>query len=457
MEGDDEIDIIIDEIKPCKSKSGFYFGESSNKINDDASDKLIEPKENNNKKECTFCSFNLNGWFSIINLIAGALGGGIFSFPKILYNIGMASGLICFILVSVSVYYSLDLLRRFVVDTKLFSYSDITKATLGYFWLIMFAISSFIVYLSCISSYLDILYGITQLLIPQIKEIHVVTFFYFFITYIIEVLLCIFTSNLSKIHILSTICVCIFIIILIIVIVEAIIRISNGNKNGILDYVSAFEIKDSLNKWENFLSIMSKLNEYLVGFLSHSTFPTLLNFYHSPNDDEKTKKINKVFFIILNIIYGLYTIFAYFCLDKQNIVNIQVKVGGKADYIIDILLMIYLLALVPIRYIIIRDNYTSVLKKDYLPAKIDIPITCVCLLICNIIACFVGEHLITKIFMNIFMGIFGVFISFILPVINFVKLNDKSKLRSIIGYIISGIFILIGIFSIIFLIKTNWK
>ena len=119
--------------------------------------------------------------------------------------------------------------------------------------------------------------------------------------------------------------------------------------------------------------------------------------------------------------------------------------------------MIYLLALVPIRYIIIRDNYTSVLKKDYLPAKIDIPITCVCLLICNIIACFVEEHLITKIFMNIFMGIFGVFICFILPVINFVKLNDKSKIRSIVGYIISGIFILIGIFSIIFLIKTNWK
>ena len=59
--------------------------------------------------------------------------------------------------------------------------------------------------------------------------------------------------------------------------------------------------------------------------------------------------------------------------------------------------------------------------------------------------------------MNIFMGIFGVFICFILPVINFVKLNDKSKIRSIVGYIISGIFILIGIFSIIFLIKTNWK
>ena len=452
MEGDDEIDIIIDEIRPCKSKSGFYFGESSNKINDDASDKLIEPKENNNKKECTFCSFNLNGWFSIINLIAGALGGGIFSFPKILYNIGMASGLICFILVSVSVYYSLDLLRRFVVDTKLFSYSDITKTTLGYFWLIMYAVSSFIIYMSCISSYIDNLSKITKSIF-QLEE-GPANLIYFFIFYIIEVILCIFTSNVSRIYILSTICFCIFVIILIIVIIEAIITMSIKN---ISQYIKPCEFKEDNTPWEKFLSIMAKVIELLVGFLSHSTFPTLLNFYHSPNDDEKTKKINKVFFIILNIIYGLYTIFAYFCLDKQNIVNIQVKVGGKADYIIDILLMIYLLALVPIRYIIIRDNYTSVLKKDYLPAKIDIPITCVCLLICNIIACFVEEHLITKIFMNIFMGIFGVFICFILPVINFVKLNDKSKIRSIVGYIISGIFILIGIFSIIFLIKTNWK
>ena len=45
MEDDDEIDITIDEIKPCRSKSGFYLGESKNKINDDTSDKLIEPKK----------------------------------------------------------------------------------------------------------------------------------------------------------------------------------------------------------------------------------------------------------------------------------------------------------------------------------------------------------------------------------------------------------------------------
>ena len=62
------------------------------------------------------------------------------------------------------------------------------------------------------------------------------------------------------------------------------------------------------------------------------------------------------------------------------------------------------------------------------------------------------KNFMTDVFMNIFIAIFGVFISFVLPVINYVKLNDKAKIRSIVGYIISGIFILIGIFSIIFYI-----
>jgi len=451
MEDDDEIDITIDEIKPCRSKSGFYLGESKNKINDDTSDKLIEPKKNNNKKECTFCSFNLNGWFSIINLIAGALGGGVLSFPEILKNIGMVSGLICFILVSVSVYYSLDLLRRFVVDTKLFSYSDITKTTLGYFWLIMYAVSSFIIYMSCISSYIDNLSKITKSIF-QLEE-GPANLIYFFIFYIIEVILCIFTSNVSRIHILSTICFCIFVIILIIVIIEAIITMSIKN---ISQYIKPCEFKEDNTPWEKFLSIMAKVIELLVGFLSHSTFPTLLNFYKSPNDDEKTKKINKVQFIILNVIYGLFTIFGFFWLSLENIALPKDICNDAKDYIIHILLMIYLLALIPIRYLIIRDNYTSVLKKDYLPAKIEIPTTCICLLICNI-AAFFAKEILSEIFINIFTSIFGVFICFILPVINFVKLNDKTKIRSIIGYIVSSIFILIGIFSIIFFIKQQGK
>ena len=97
---------------------------------------MIETNENNNKNEFTLFSINLNGWFTIINLVSGALGGGVFKFPNILYNIGIFNGIVCFIFVSFSIYFSLDLLRRFVVDTKLYSYASITQATLGYFWLL---------------------------------------------------------------------------------------------------------------------------------------------------------------------------------------------------------------------------------------------------------------------------------------------------------------------------------
>ena len=42
---------------------------------------------------------------------------------------------------------------------------------------------------------------------------------------------------------------------------------------------------------------------------------------------------------------------------------------------------------------------------------------------------------------------FGVIISFCLPVINYVAVNGKRKLKSIIGYIITGFYVLVGIFS----------
>jgi len=457
MEDEEHIDSIINEVKRGRRTSGFsrnLHSSSNNKNNNDnnVSEKLIESNENNNKNEFTFCSINLNGWFTIINLVSGALGGGVLTFPNILKNIGIFNGIICYIFVSFSIYFSLDLLRRFVVDTKLYSYASITQATLGYIWLIAYAVSSFIVYMLSVSSYLKSLYNYTISIIPGIDKNNVANFFYYFITYIIEVILCIFTSNLSKIYILSTICFCIFFIILIKIIIESIYNMST--KEDVFNYVTAFTIQDGTNSWEKFLSIMSKINEFLFGFISHSTFPTLLNYFHSPNDDEKTRKINKIQLIILYTIYGLFTIFGLFCLSSEDKV-IKKTLDNPGEYIINILFIIYLITLVPIRYIIIRDNYTSILKQDYLPAKYEIPTTCLCLLICNLIACFAKDNIVQTIFIQILSGIFGVFICFILPVINFVKLNDKSKIRSIIGYIISIIFLLIGIFSIIFSIKKE--
>ena len=107
----------------------------------------------------------------------------------------------------------------------------------------------------------------------------------------------------------------------------------------------------------------------------------------------------------------------------------------------------------PLRYIIIRDNYTSLIGKDVLPIKIEIIITTICLLIINLVVYFANyENLISDIIL-IFGGFFGVFIGFVLPVIIYISINGKTKKRSIIGYIIAGIFIFIGFFSIFYNFK----
>lgn len=117
-----------------------------------------------------------------------------------------------------------------------------------------------------------------------------------------------------KIHILSLIAFWIFLIILIRVIIESIYNMSV--ETGRFDYVTAFFIKNGDDSWEKFLSIMTGLNDFLFGFISHSTFPSLLNSFSDPHNDLNTRKINKVHLIILYIIYGLFTLFGLFCLDR---------------------------------------------------------------------------------------------------------------------------------------------
>ena len=60
------------------------------------------------------------------------------------------------------------------------------------------------------------------------------------------------------------------------IIIESIYNMSTNEDT--FNYITAFTIQDGTNSWEKFLSIMSKINEFLFGFISHSTFPTLLLF-----------------------------------------------------------------------------------------------------------------------------------------------------------------------------------
>ena len=75
------------------------------------------------------------------------------------------------------------------------------------------------------------------------------------------------------------------------------------------------------------------------------------------------------------------------------------------------------------------------------------------MIICNILVFIVSEfeekleELQIKNMIQAFGGMFGVIITFCLPVINYVAVNGKYKIRSLIGYVILAMFVLIGILS----------
>ena len=116
----------------------------------------------------------------------------------------------------------------------------------------------------------------------------------------------------------------------------------------------------------------------------------------------------------------------------------------------------FLFTLIPSRYITIRDGYTCLIGKENLTYKKDLLITTLSLVISNCIV-FLNEEVINdesnfeidifSIFVYIFGGLFGVIICFGLPVINYAAINGKKKFKSLIGYIITGIFFVVGLLS----------
>lgn len=446
-----------------KRASGFEDDESPDeKFDNEELGKLTSPINQNNKEKkiLTKFHFNLNELICIANILATALGIGIFTFPYILYKIGVINSLFVFIILSLSVYYSLELLRRFVVDAKLFSYASITQATLGNCWLRIYAVFTFFFYMSTIINYLKIISNLAKSMMGFLTN-KIVNIFYFLLTYVLEVILCLYTSNISKIHILSFIAFVTFIIIFFTVMIKGIYHLSTNNDR--FKYFSSFSFKDENDGWNIFLTLMAKIIEFYYGYIYHSTFPTLLSGLDNLNE-ENTKRINDTSYIIISVFYFLFSFFGFFCINEHNEKYKELFVSEN-DYdlkdntalicIFKFILILFFVSLIPVRFLVIRDNYISVIGKENLPFKIEIIINLICLFITNIIVYFADyDNLISNLII-IFGGFFGVFIGFVLPVINYIAINGKTKCRSIFGYIIAGIFLLIGFFSIFYNFKNK--
>ena len=404
---------------------------------------------NNTPKKTTFLT--LNEWLCIINILASTLGVGSLVFPSILYHIGIITSLIIFIFVSISVYFTLDLLRIFIIDAKSKSFSLITQKTLGKFWLKIYTISAFIFYMSCIINYLDTLYEFMNSLTSDYFDEGWQKIVYFISICFIEIILCVFTNKISTLHYLSLIVVFSFLIVIIFLIAKTIISIKN-NKFKSFSLFTIENGNNNNNKWESFLFIMEKIIEFFYGYIYHSFLPTLLSGLSAINKDI-TKRVHNISFSILVLIYILISVFgcsfydenSYFILQNRN------ELGNPIlEKILKCILILIFITLIPIRYIIIRDNYTILIGQE-LSLLYEILITSICLIINNVIVGFAGN---SKSFIsgliNYFGGVLGVFICIILPVIMYISISDKTQLKAILGYIIVVVFVLIAFFSIFY-------
>ena len=201
--------------------------------------------------------------------------------------------------------------------------------------------------------------------------------------------------------------------------------------------------------------------EYVYGYSYHSTFPTVIGYLNKVNN-KNTKRIHLISFGIVVSAYFLITFFGF--MQSSPVPQILFKDDDKlfnGAWLVlripfKIVMVIYLLTLIPVRFIVIRDNYITLFGKHKIQLLSELAIIIIFIIFCNIFVFGIGnlenylEDWDIRTLIQAFGGLFGVIISFCLPVINYVSVNGKRKIKSIIGYIITFFFVIVGIFSLLY-------
>jgi amino acid permease len=392
----------------------------------------------------------------VLNISASTIGAGCFTFPWIISTLGLFNSIFIFSVVSGCIYYSLDLLRSFVVDTKNFSFSSITDKTLGKKWLMLYSFFSFIYYLSININYMSLLYSIFKSLFIDDQTFY--GFIFLLVSCNFEIFLCLYTSKTAKMHLLSIITMISFAFIVFVTTIEG-IHSFFGKDYDKFSKKKLLNPSEDLGGWQMFFMSITACIKYIYGYSYHSSFPTLLGNLKNINDST-SKKVHKISFYI---IYGSYILISFFgYLIEEPVPRVLYRGyedSNKKDYFtiaLKFIIFVFLFTLIPSRYITIRDGYTCLIGKENLTYKKDLLITTLSLVISNCIV-FLNEEVINdesnfeidifSIFVYIFGGLFGVIICFGLPVINYAAINGKKKFKSLIGYIITGIFFVVGLLS----------
>ena len=334
-----------------------------------------------------------------------------------------------------------------------------TENTLGKKWLMVYSFSSFVYYLSININYLNLLYSIFKSLFISSSSSIFYGFIFLLISCNFEIFLCIYTSKTTKMHLLSIITMITFSFILLVTIIKGIYSCF-ANDYPKFRKENLFYPSEGKNGWLLFFFSITACIKYIYGYSYHSSFPTLLGNLKNINDTT-SKKVHNLSFGIICGSYILIAFFGYLIDDPvPKVLFRKYQDSYENDFItvtLKIVIFVFLFSLIPSRYITIRDGYTSLIGKKKLTYKKDLMITTLSLLLSNGIV-FLNEEVINDdysiqldiftIFVNIFGGLFGVIICFGLPVINYAAINGKKKIKSLIGYVITGIFVIVGLLSV---------
>ena len=440
---------------PINRESDISFDENAFENEDE----LLEIEKNSllNNPIKSYFNISSNSVLSaVLNICSSSFGAGFLSLPYCLESTGIINTFLVFIFIAGSVYYSLELLRSFLVDTKYSSFSVMTETVLEKKWLIVYAITIFMCYLSVNINYMNINYSIFRTIFSEDDDSEKYFFgvLYLLVTYAIEIFLCVYTRNTNKVHLISLVVVIIFFIFLIIIIIGGIRGISSEK----FESNKFFNPFDNKKSYEIFFEFIHTSIMFIYSLAYHSTFPTFLGNVNTLNN-KISKRINRISFGIICISYILISFFGYLYQKEVPQVLFLERMEDSKSFItifFHILIFIMLFSLIPLRYISIRDGYKCLIGEEKFNNKIDLIFTIVCLFIANVIVYVDAEAVreknnnfnIFSVFSDIFGGFLGVIICFLLPVINYAAINGKTKIKSIIGYIISGFYFIIGIISI---------
>lgn len=434
--------------------SGFY-DDNDDESNYNPKD-INSPSPENSKhieEENKFLRFKGdNEFYGIVNLLASCIGSGCVTFPSLLQTAGIFTSLFIFIIVSMSIYFSFYLLRSFIISTNLFSFSEITQKILGNKWLKIYAFCAVIFYMSMEINYINLIveYGAKGLF--SIEKTYFMIIFYI-VSCIIEIFLCLYTSKISHLHILSLISVVCFTFIVLSLIAYSFSYIKDKSTKEKFSSDKFFmPMSDSTIKY--FMSICSCFIEYIYSYSCHSSFPTLIG--NLKTKEEKTKATVNIFFVILFIAYTLISFFGYISQinteekHKTLILFTDESLQGFFNYILQVIIIIFFICLIPIRFIVIRDNYKSFLSIGF-SYKIDFIFISVNIILVNIISYFCSSDSNIIFSLNeMFGGIFGVTICFVLPMITYISIHNKGEIISILGYIMAIFFFIIGLFTAVY-------